>query len=142
MGMSMKIERSTLDQVKKRFEINMKKKEEKKKDYDFEERMKELKEEIILNKSSIETTESLDLVLGNSNVVLSFSCMPLPCFEPDDSSLSFESLSPEISDSFSTVNQLRSSSTVFARKSLVTNFLCPFVLVTAVTVLTVHFLKK
>lgn len=44
--MSMKIERSTLDQVKKRFEANMKKREEKKKEYDFEERMKELKEEV------------------------------------------------------------------------------------------------
>ncbi|XP_050417365.1 zinc finger matrin-type protein 2 [Patella vulgata] len=45
LGMSMKIERSTLDQVKKRFEMNKKKKEEKKKEYDFDERMKELKEE-------------------------------------------------------------------------------------------------
>lgn len=44
--MSMKIERSTLDQVKKRFESNMKKKEEKKKEYDFEERIKELQEEV------------------------------------------------------------------------------------------------
>ncbi|CAF0934301.1 unnamed protein product [Brachionus calyciflorus] len=45
LGMSMKIERSTVDQVKKRFELNKKKLEEKKKQYDFEERMKELKEE-------------------------------------------------------------------------------------------------
>ncbi|XP_048777240.1 zinc finger matrin-type protein 2-like isoform X2 [Ostrea edulis] len=45
LGMSMKIERSSLDQVKKRFEINKKKMEEKKKEYDFEERLKELKEE-------------------------------------------------------------------------------------------------
>ncbi|OWF53899.1 zinc finger matrin-type protein 2-like [Mizuhopecten yessoensis] len=45
LGMSMKIERSSLDQVKKRFEMNVKKQEEKKKEYDFEERMKELKEE-------------------------------------------------------------------------------------------------
>lgn len=44
--MSMKIERSSLDQVKKRFEMNVKKQEEKKKEYDFEERMKELKEEV------------------------------------------------------------------------------------------------
>lgn len=44
--MSMKIERSSLDQVKKRFEINKKKMEEKKKEYDFEERLKELKEEV------------------------------------------------------------------------------------------------
>lgn len=42
----MKIERSSLDQVKKRFEINKKKMEEKKKEYDFEERLKELKEEV------------------------------------------------------------------------------------------------
>lgn len=41
----MKIERSTVDQVKNRFAMNKKKLEEKKKQYDFEERMKELKEE-------------------------------------------------------------------------------------------------
>ena len=43
--MSMKVERSSLEQVKKRFEINKKKLEEKKKDYDLESRVKELKEE-------------------------------------------------------------------------------------------------
>lgn len=43
--MSMKIERSTLDQVKARFAINKKKMEEKQKDYDLEQRVKELKEE-------------------------------------------------------------------------------------------------
>ena len=41
----MKVERSSLDDVKKRFEINVKKKEETKKEYNFEERMKQLKEE-------------------------------------------------------------------------------------------------
>lgn len=45
----MKIERSSLDQVKKRFETNKKKMEEKKKDYDLEQRLRELKEEVILN---------------------------------------------------------------------------------------------
>lgn len=45
LGMSMKIERSSLSDVKKRFEMNKKKQDEKKKEYDFEERMKELKEE-------------------------------------------------------------------------------------------------
>merc|ERR1719309_1942035 len=45
LGMSMRIERSSLDQVKKRFDMNKKKQEDKKKEYDFEERMKELKEE-------------------------------------------------------------------------------------------------
>lgn len=45
LGMSMKIERSSLDQVKKRIEMNKAKKEQEKKQYDFEERMKELKEE-------------------------------------------------------------------------------------------------
>ena len=44
--MSMKVERSTLDQVKRRFELNKRKKEEKKKDYDFESRMQELREEV------------------------------------------------------------------------------------------------
>ena len=46
LGMSMKVERSTLAQVKARFETNKKKKEEKKRKYDFEERMKEMKEEV------------------------------------------------------------------------------------------------
>ncbi|KAF7394019.1 hypothetical protein HZH68_010838 [Vespula germanica] len=45
LGMSMKIERSTLEQVKARFALNKKKLEEKKKDYDLEQRVKELKEE-------------------------------------------------------------------------------------------------
>ncbi|XP_070552765.1 zinc finger matrin-type protein 2-like [Ptychodera flava] len=45
LGMSMRVERSSLDQVKKRFELNKKKMEEKKKEYDFEQRMEELREE-------------------------------------------------------------------------------------------------
>jgi U4/U6.U5 tri-snRNP component SNU23 len=45
LGMSMKVERSSLDQVRKRFEVNKKKMDEQKKEYDFEERIKELKEE-------------------------------------------------------------------------------------------------
>ncbi|EHA98959.1 Zinc finger matrin-type protein 2 [Heterocephalus glaber] len=45
LGMSMRVEPSSLDQVKKRFEVNKKKMEEKQKDYDFEERMKELRKE-------------------------------------------------------------------------------------------------
>ena len=44
--MSMRVERSSLDQVKERFASNRKKKEEEKKEYDFEERMKELREEV------------------------------------------------------------------------------------------------
>ena len=42
----MKIERSSLDQVKKRFDVNKRKVEKKKKEYDFEERIKELREEV------------------------------------------------------------------------------------------------
>ncbi|KAJ8878264.1 hypothetical protein PR048_018841 [Dryococelus australis] len=45
LGMSMRVERSSLEQVKKRFDMNKKKLEEKKKDYDIEQRMKELREE-------------------------------------------------------------------------------------------------
>ncbi|XP_023246758.1 zinc finger matrin-type protein 2 isoform X2 [Copidosoma floridanum] len=45
LGMSMKIERSTLEQVKARMALNKKKMDEKKKDYDLEQRLKELKEE-------------------------------------------------------------------------------------------------
>jgi len=45
LGMSMKVERSSLDQVKKRFETNKRKQDEQKKEYDFSERIKELKEE-------------------------------------------------------------------------------------------------
>ena len=48
MGMSMKVERSSLDQVKARFASNKKKKEDdsKKKDYDFDSRIKELENEV------------------------------------------------------------------------------------------------
>lgn len=46
LGMSMRVERSTLDQVKQRMEMNKKKKEEKQKEYDFEQRLKELKDEV------------------------------------------------------------------------------------------------
>lgn len=45
LGMSMRIERSTLDQVRSRFQQNKKKMEEKKKDYDMTVRMQELAEE-------------------------------------------------------------------------------------------------
>lgn len=45
LGMSMRVERSTLSQVQKRFETNKKKMEEKIKQYDFDQRMKELREE-------------------------------------------------------------------------------------------------
>lgn len=46
MGMSMRVETSSLEQVRRRFEVNKKKREEKKKDYDIEQRMRELKEEV------------------------------------------------------------------------------------------------
>ena len=42
----MKVERSTVDQVKQRFEILKKKKEEKNKEYDLVERIQEIKEEV------------------------------------------------------------------------------------------------
>uniref|UniRef100_A0A1B0GJN4 U1-type domain-containing protein n=1 Tax=Lutzomyia longipalpis TaxID=7200 RepID=A0A1B0GJN4_LUTLO len=45
LGMSMKVERSSLDQVKERFKVNKKKMEEKKKDYELESRLREAKEE-------------------------------------------------------------------------------------------------
>merc|ERR1711988_578745 len=45
LGMSMKIERSTVDQVKARFALNKKKMEEKKKEYDLEAKTSELREE-------------------------------------------------------------------------------------------------
>lgn len=48
LGMSMRVERSTLDQVKKRFEMNKRKREEQKQseDYDLDERVATLKEEV------------------------------------------------------------------------------------------------
>jgi hypothetical protein len=46
LGMSMKIERSSVDQVKARFSLNKKKLEEKRKDYDLEQRVAELREEV------------------------------------------------------------------------------------------------
>ncbi|KAI1296590.1 Zinc finger matrin-type protein 2 [Halotydeus destructor] len=45
MGMTMKIKKSTLDDVKDRFEMLKRKKDEKVKEYDVQERMRELKEE-------------------------------------------------------------------------------------------------
>ncbi|CAF1085346.1 unnamed protein product [Rotaria sordida] len=45
MGMSMRVERSNVDQVRKRIELNKAKQNEVEKEYNFEERMKELKEE-------------------------------------------------------------------------------------------------
>lgn len=45
LGMSMKVERSSLDQVKERFQANKKKMEEKTKDYELEGRMREAREE-------------------------------------------------------------------------------------------------
>ena len=46
LGMSMRIERSTLDQVKQRFELNKQKKSEQKKKYDLDKRLQELQEEV------------------------------------------------------------------------------------------------
>lgn len=45
LGMSMRIERSSLDSVKERFQLNKKKMEEKKKEYDMAARMQEIAEE-------------------------------------------------------------------------------------------------
>lgn len=45
LGMSMRIERSSLDAVKNRFQVNKKKLEEKKKEYDMAARMQEIAEE-------------------------------------------------------------------------------------------------
>ena len=43
----MKVERSSVDQVKARFSMNKKKMEEKKKEYDLEQRVSELREEVV-----------------------------------------------------------------------------------------------
>lgn len=45
LGMSMKVERSSLDQVKERFQSNKKKMQEKQKDYELDTKVKEAKEE-------------------------------------------------------------------------------------------------
>ncbi|KAH9422637.1 zinc finger, matrin-type 2 [Dermatophagoides pteronyssinus] len=45
LGMNMRISRSTLENVKERFEMKLKEKMEKKNEYDIEEKMKELREE-------------------------------------------------------------------------------------------------
>lgn len=44
--MSMKVERSSVEQVKQRFELLKRKKEEKNKDFDLSERIQEVKEEV------------------------------------------------------------------------------------------------
>uniref|UniRef100_A0A0N5AKS5 Matrin-type domain-containing protein n=1 Tax=Syphacia muris TaxID=451379 RepID=A0A0N5AKS5_9BILA len=45
MGMSMKIKRSTLEEVKQRFALKKAEKEQKEKEYDLQQRMEEIKEE-------------------------------------------------------------------------------------------------
>lgn len=45
LGFSMKVERSTLDDVEKRFQESLRKQEKPKEEYDMEERLKELREE-------------------------------------------------------------------------------------------------
>lgn len=45
--MSMKVERSSVEQVRQRFEALKKKKDEKTKEYDLTERIQELKEEVL-----------------------------------------------------------------------------------------------
>lgn len=66
----MRVERSSLDQVKKRFEINKKKMEEKKKTYDLESRVKELKEEVRLLTIISILLQTLYFLLKNYNRVL------------------------------------------------------------------------
>ncbi|KAK1882315.1 Zinc finger matrin-type protein 2 [Dissostichus eleginoides] len=66
LGMSMRVERSSLDQVKKRFEANKKKMEEKQKEYDFEERMKELREERRADDDDLEEDDEMAAVMGFS----------------------------------------------------------------------------
>ncbi|XP_063719445.1 zinc finger matrin-type protein 2-like [Symsagittifera roscoffensis] len=51
LGMSMKVKKSTVEDVRKRFDMNKKKLEEKEKEYDFNERMSEIKEEAKRQKS-------------------------------------------------------------------------------------------
>lgn len=79
LGMSMKVERSSLDQVKKRFELNKRKEEEKKAEYNFDERIKELKEEEERQKAyqkekkkKRKTPESLDID-DEMNAIMGFS---------------------------------------------------------------------
>ena len=57
--MSMKIERSTLEQVKARFAMNKKKLEEKKKDYDLEQRKEKTRKEKL--KKSMKIMEDLQM---------------------------------------------------------------------------------
>lgn len=78
----MRVERSTLDQVKKRFEVNKKKMEEKQKDYDFEERMKELREEVKLCCPSFSLPNFEFYVMNHEAVFL----IPLP--PPGDTCIS------------------------------------------------------
>lgn len=66
--MSMRVERSSLDQVKKRFEVNKKKMEEKQKEYDFEERMKELREEVRREEDTPPPTESEVMTLSEKSL--------------------------------------------------------------------------
>ncbi len=48
LGMSMRVKKSTLEDVKERFQLKKAEKEEKKKEYDYQERIRELQEEVLL----------------------------------------------------------------------------------------------
>lgn len=65
--MSMRVERSNVDQVRKRIELNKAKQTEVEKEYNFEERMKELKEEVRLCNFSIELIFLFVFSLGRKN---------------------------------------------------------------------------
>jgi U4/U6.U5 tri-snRNP component SNU23 len=71
LGMNMKIERSTLDQVKARLEKNKDKIREEsskqKKEYNFEERMKELKEEEVKQKEAKREKKNKKFVKNEDN---------------------------------------------------------------------------
>lgn len=61
MGMSMRVERSNVDQVRKRIEMNKAKQTEVTKEYNFEERMKELKEEVCPRKKFLQISLEFSL---------------------------------------------------------------------------------
>lgn len=71
LGMSMKIERSTVEQVKARFALNKKKMDEKKKEYDLEQRVKELKEEV--------SNPNLKFIQNNTQNYIHILCLFLHC---------------------------------------------------------------
>ncbi len=61
LGMSMKVKKSSLEDVRTRLALKKQEKEEKKKEYDFQERMREIQEEVTHKLSAANSVHALEI---------------------------------------------------------------------------------